>query len=347
MADFNPWIRNSFEMDEFYKNVIKKKLPFASPAKGEIYGNPDEAPKYFRGLLSSESLFKNTDYEFTGANDFLHFTSLPSLSNILNSGHLKMSEFKSLSDHHELSFGWQVFDGETQFASNDFSLEDFKRNIFCLSMTEGKEENLINPYLWEAYGDKSRGACIRFRINDQNPLGFSIGKILYGAENLKILEELRDIALKYKNNKERMFPNNFGEMIGPLFAFHKGNRFKPEDEVRLILVTEREKYNNHDLFTIHTEISKDYSVRYFNKVYIKGRHELLEKYKNVKDYPIDKLFKYFPQIEITDIYLGSGFSTIEGLMDYNNFLIGIRERFNYEYKIHMINIENRISQIST
>jgi hypothetical protein len=340
MNNNSNWDQVSFEISQYYKEVINKILPLAKPASSMVFGSPDEKPITFTSKLSSnESLFTNSPYEYSGENDYLHFTSLQSLTSILNQGFFRMSEFGNLSDNHELIFGGKVFseDGDFKFKENSFN--HYKENIFCLSMSQYSEDTLLNPFMWEAYSQKTLGASIRFKINKPRPYGFALGKVLYGEEKLESLKKLKEIAVEYRK-KGLMFPDNFAESITELYAFHKAKKFEIENEVRIIFRKDKDPYEKHKYFTIYRDVTSNNNIKYFNQIFLKGRHETLKELEKKGDYSNDVL-EYFPQIEITDIYLGSGINVYVKL-DIYDLLQEFKEKHKYEFKIHHLHIDNQI-----
>src|SRR5260221_6194725 len=105
MGDWSNIVSNKIQ--NFYLEIINKVLPYARAASSSVWGSPDVEPRSFEGKISTDMLFKDSPYEYTGDGNFIHFSSLQGLINILNSGYLRMSEFGNLIDNQELIYGAQ------------------------------------------------------------------------------------------------------------------------------------------------------------------------------------------------------------------------------------------------
>lgn len=332
------WEKVHESTEAFMANVIRKILPNAKLSSSLIYGGLSDA-KEFEGTLSSENMFKYSVYEHTGENDYLHFTTLQSLALILKHGFMRMSEFGNLEDHHELRYGARVMEG-SEFNIEENDIEIFHENLFCFSMCQFSQKTILNPYLWEAYAAKTNGVCIRFKFTHPEPFGFHKGKILYGDSQLESLRQLKENALQHKPNSG-IFPNNFSEMILALYAFHKAKKYEVEDEIRFIFYEHKDKYVAHKKETIYKDINKFNNVKYFNKIFLKNQNPILNEYLKRHGEIEDDILRFTPQIEITDIYLGSGLSP-EQKTYLHDFLSNEKKINKQEYKLWHIHIDNSI-----
>lgn len=72
-------------MEKFDKEVFKKVFP-----------NSTYLPSYHGGRIvgkfNYEKLFNETEYEISKNQSFIHYTSLQSLTSILNNGYFRLSE---------------------------------------------------------------------------------------------------------------------------------------------------------------------------------------------------------------------------------------------------------------
>jgi hypothetical protein len=335
------WSDISSDIQSFYTEVINKILPHARSAGNLVVGSPDHAPTTFRGKISTNNLLKESPYEFSGENDFLHFTSLQSLIQILDTGHIRMSEFGNLIDKQELSYAASIFENEPLFSYKEHELDLFKQSLFCLSLLEYSADTVINPFMWEAYGKKGRGTCLRIKLTKPNPYSFVIGKVLYGYENLYSLHKLKELALSFKP-KAKIFPSNFFSLILELQSFHKSKKFSVENEIRLLFREDKDPYKNHDHLTIYKSVNPNDEVKYFNKLFIKNRHELLERNKvNTIGMEADKILDISPQIEIQEIIIGNSLKVEEkiALLD---LLTEIKTKHKYDFQIKHLTPEQEI-----
>ncbi|WP_418264173.1 DUF2971 domain-containing protein [Flavobacterium faecale] len=321
-------------VDDFISTVIHPVLPNAKLKESFINGAPTN---YFEGKLSSCELFKETDYEYKGDGKFIHHTSLFALKAILDSGYLRMSEFGNLIDTSELHYGASVFKENSIFQYEQANMDQLRKNVFCLSACQSSESTKTNELMWEVYGDKGKGVIIEFELTKKNPRFFILGKMQYGIDGLKPLTELKKLAENYINNKDNvMFPNNFPELLLELQSFHKAKRYEGENEIRLLF--------KKDIFfpaeTIYQDINSNQEVKYFNKLFLKGRHPYAEKEIDINNDSLS-YFDEFPQIEIKNIILGFNIS-VENKVAITDLLNGIRTTHNYEFEIFQINNEKEI-----
>ncbi len=335
------WENISSHVQSFYSEVLNKVLPHARSAQNFVFGSPDHIPTTFESKISTENLLKDSPYFYDGKNDYIHFTDLQSLFAILSVGYIRMSEFGNLIDKHELIYGAKVFEDEPLFQFNESELEQLKENVFCFSMSEYSEKTITNPFMWEAYAKKNNGVCIRFKLTKPDPYTFIIGKVLYGRDNLAPLIQLKELILNY-HPRAKMFPSEILKLIMELESLHKAKKYNIENEVRLLLRRDKSKYKEHDLETIYKDINSRDEVKYFNKLFLKGRHELLE--RNLKQsigLEEDKIFNIFPQIEITNIVLGNAL-TISNKLNIFDLLNKTKESFKYDFIISHYTQEEEI-----
>lgn len=334
------WAKAHQEIDEFYKEVINLVLPEARWSENSMFGG-EGPPPTFKSKLSKERLLVKSPYEYKGKNNFLHFTTLNGLMAILNSGFLRMSEFGNLIDKHELIYGAKVFEGADIFNFSEDKLMQLKENLFCFSMSQFSEATLKNQFMWEAYSSKGKGACVQFKFTRPYPFSFLIGKILYGTKKLDTVRKLKNAAIGF-HETSRIFPNDFLELILELQSLHKAKKYNSEKEVRLLFRQDKEKYNKHSYQTIYQDVNNNNEVKYFNKIYLKGRNEILKEVKE-KNLGIDEktLFSIFPQVEITGITLGSSLE-VQVKLELRELLNEIKQRNNYSYKISHMNQEEEV-----
>ena len=112
-------------IDTYEREILQVFFPFAKFKSREFATSNDLRATTFKAIISSEGLFENTKYKFNPDSHFIHFTSLPVLSQILKSGFLRMSDFNCLSDKSELHFASSIFsNGENK------KIEELNNTIF-------------------------------------------------------------------------------------------------------------------------------------------------------------------------------------------------------------------------
>jgi hypothetical protein len=325
----------SEEVETFYREVFRKILPNASHSSAAWFGSKEN----YEAWHSPFNFLKDSIYEYKGNHDFIHFTTPIGLASILHSGFLRMSEFGNLQDRQEIIYASQVFDGIPEIDLKKEVLDSSKKLVFCLSMSEYNENTLTNPFMWEAYSLKGHGACIRYRLTKPNPRQFLIGKLQYGQGELKIIQELKDHVLTYLK-RGKSLPRNFTNLLLALFSFHKAERFRIENEVRMFLNLDDMVGPNLKLETLYQDVNGSNQVKYFNKLFLKNRHEL-EKLCKKANIPFSAILDIFPQIEITEIILGFS-NSIESLHDKVKFLNALKKKYKYEFSIKYLSPELEI-----
>ena len=331
---------NFENVDKFRKEVINPIFPNAHFASSFMVSSPDKPATSFNGKLSPINLFKDTVYEYKGDGKFLHYTSLFGIKAILETGYLRMSEFGNLLDNKELNYAAQVFEGNSLFQFDKEKIEQLKDNIFCLSMCESNEATKRDDFMWEVYGDSGKGALIEFVFTKNEPKKFLLGKVKYGDEELQPLKNIKMLAEQFVNNKNVIFPNNFIEFLIEIQSFHKTKRYKVEQEVRLLMKEVKSKYKEHKFKSIYKDINSNQEVKYFNRLFLKGRHPFLDLNYPFSD-EVDAVFNEFPQIEIKNIILGFNIS-VENKVAITYLFNEIKTKHNYEFDIFQINNEKEI-----
>lgn len=337
------WLPSHEKISFFLENVIKKVFPHALFDDISMTGSPDVAPNSFNGFLKTENLFKDTLYEYKGNGKFIHFTSLLALNSILDKGWLRMSEFRNLIDENELLYASKVFSDNPLFTPQIETLNNIKENIFCLSACEATDETKTDSYLWEVYGDKGKGVFIEYEFSNPKPSDHIFGKVLYGDFEMAQLRNLKSLFEEFRITNDDFCPGNFMEIILEAQAFHKSDKYSSEKEVRMLLRVDKEQYDEHDNITIYQDINSKQEIRYFSKLFLKGRHQYLTT-KNIERFGEEDIIEIAPQIEIKKIVLGFNIS-IENKVEIMHFLQKIKTLHNYEFEIWHLNEEKKIIKL--
>lgn len=278
----------------YEKSVLNKVLPNAHFKKTGYTLSGDLPLRKFDALISSEKLFEGTLYKFDESSSFLHFTPLPALSQILQSGFLRMSDFNCLSDKSELHFASSIFsNGENK------KIEESKPNIFCLSACLSSPEILDSQHIWNQYASKGMGCAIEYKFTSTKIHNMIFGKVLYGKENLKNLRKLKKLNEVFKNEHD-LEVTDLPLLLLMVSAFHKKISFKKENEVRLLFLNDgffskESIHRNHyeDLYT-------DQQVRNFIRLPIAGKNTSV----NADTINLEKELGFSPQIEISRVIIG-------------------------------------------
>jgi hypothetical protein len=334
------WQQSHEKIDLFLDTVIKQVFPNARFASNSMFGSPDVAPNSFNGILSPENLFKDTLYEYKGNGKFIHFTSLLALNSILDKGWLRMSEFRNLIDQNELLYASKVFTDNPLFTPQIETLNNIKENIFCLSACEANSETETDLYLWEVYGNKGKGVFIEYEFSDPKPYHHIFGKVRYGDLELAQLRNLKSLFEQFRYNNNNFSPGKFIELIIEAQAFHKSDKYSLEKEVRMLLRVDKQQYEEHKDLKIYQDINSNQEIRYFSKLFLKGRHSFLTR-ENIENIGLENIIRITPQVEIRKIVIGYNVS-IENKVDIMFFLQKVKKSHNYDFELWHINEEMQL-----
>jgi hypothetical protein len=308
----------------YNQEVLHKCFPFAKFKEAGSITSNNIPPRTFDAVISNEGLFENTDYKFNPNTHFIHFTSLPALSQILKSGFLRMSDFNCLSDKSELQFASEIFS-----KGEDKKIEEAKPNIFCLSACSSSPEILESQHMWNQYASAGMGCAIEYKFTSTKIHNMVFGKILYGKKSLKSLRRLKKLDEHFKD-KYDFEVTDLPMLLLKVSAFHKKIKFKNEQEVRLLFYNES-SYPKHFVHRTHyKDFYSDQQVRNFIKLYIKGKNT--ENPESHVDY--EKNLKYGPEIEISRVIIGS--SNLKPF-EVANHLKQLREECKVSFEICFFN----------
>lgn len=337
---FKPKILNDLgKVDSFLKDVICPTFPKAEFERTSMISAFDKPATSFTGKLSPSNLFEETVYEYKGNDKFLHYTSLFGVKAILETGFLRMSEFGNLIDKKELQYGAKIFQDNPLFQFNEEVLEQLKNNLFCLSACESNESTKRDSFMWEVYADKGKGVLLEFELTKKKPNRFLLGKVQYGEEALQPLKNIKARAEKFVQENNFFFVNNFLPLLMEIQSFHKAKRYNVEQEIRFFLKEEKKAHQEHTLKSIYRDINSNHELKYFNRLYLKGRHPFLD-----SSHREDEIFNEFPQIEIKNIILGFNISE-KNKIDLADFLCNLKNEYRYDFKISQICDEGIIKEI--
>lgn len=275
----------------FLKEVINPLLPRAKYAFTVQNGDYETPSSTYHGILATNELLNNSLYEWKKKR-LIHFSTLKGLSSIIESGFLRMSDFTSLDDKEELSYASEIFKDNPIFRFDEAKLKEIKSQLYSLSACESNPKTIKDTFMWENYASRGSGVIIEFSISDKDAHLFTIGKIKYGKEELKPLEQLKLRAEQFYNN-HKYFPHNSIELFSKLKSFHKSLRYKNEQEIRILFSPSSFGKTKKDYPTIYSDINSKNEVKTFNRIYLKGRTPFKASNTSI-----------FPEISIHRVILG-------------------------------------------
>jgi hypothetical protein len=329
-------------MENFNTEVFKQVFPHS------IFLNSFHAGR-IEGKFSYNDLFKNTSYEVSLNQSFIHFTTLQSLTSILNNGYFRFSEFNNFEDKSELHYASKAFSQNSVLFGNSQKLDENKECCFAFSACLASEQTSKNTYMWANYANKGNGVCIQFKLNYEKTCHFLLGKMQYGEQELSPIFKLNELAKKFYDNNNGFSYNQFPERVLELLAYHKFEKYREENEVRMFFREDKPRYEVHDHEAIYRDISSNNEVRYFFRTFLKERKSVLEKEalevlndSEKTKITINEYFQHYPTFEIEKITLGSSLSD-EQKFSIVQLLNTLKNKYNYKYDVCHLNNENIIS----
>ena len=260
--------------EEYIKEVIKPLLPNVQPGATYSFGNNKRtdiivAPEMVNGILSG------SPYEYnTLPLRFIHYTSLSAAKSILKSGKFRLSSLVSMCDFEELSFALKSVYGN----KSTFTIDNYKHEVFTLSMNEFKDDSKELRDNWLEYGDCGFGVGLVLTFPEENIDKWKkhfLGKVLYGTEHLNKLHELRNRHKEFVNKLDNIkIEGQVKNFVLPVAAFHKAEDFVEEQEVRFMIL-------NKDLYLKSTPVLWE-----TEEIEIEGKKRTILKRNNNLEYSV-------------------------------------------------------------
>jgi hypothetical protein len=187
---------------------------------------------YIIEFKESSTAIIETDYSIIDHTQFIHYTSVENLFNIINSGELRLYNINNLNDPQELKFAIKNIGIDV----TKFNLRFFQNSFFVTSLCGYSDIEKDNFNLWRLYGREGRGVGIVLSFeNEINSWEkFLLGKVIYGENNesIKKLKRLIDFHHEFNNRQNIHF--NYPRIFAAFSLFHKNEIWKMENEYRMI-----------------------------------------------------------------------------------------------------------------
>lgn len=219
----------------FYKDVLHHLLPNARHQSIGFFGPAEvtRASDVRIDIADSNEINIGSPYFYDKPYKFIHYTSVPSLINILRTKKLRLYNLQGMDDKLEFAVPLNRLHNKL----SEYEIHEIKNKMFCLSMCEASiEDKSQSLSAWNEYGNKGNGVGIVLSFNEayiNEWVFFMLSKVLYTAtahNKFKAIEQrYNDFKIKHKLNI-----NNFDSILHKYFAFHKHNIYKAEKEVRLL-----------------------------------------------------------------------------------------------------------------
>lgn len=287
--------------EKYINEVIKPLLPTAKLSTFLATGNnPDLKLTLFLPVLLDGSMFHQP---FDQDLDFIHFTSISNLFNIIRSRSIWMKDLNSMDDEKEFVFANSYLDSSKS--------EKLKSRLLALSLCEFSENTVRNDFMWKEYGEDHKGVCIKLRLHKHQgiPPIFLLGKIKYHSEK-KPIDELVKLKERHDSFKEKegYGISNLDEILFAVSAMYKRKCYIDENEIRLIIDISDTTwpYNIPSLEYSYDKQNK--AIRYFMEIPINNSDDTI----------------IAPHLSIEDIILGKEIGEKESYL--------LRELINEKYR---------------
>ncbi|MBK7311936.1 MAG: DUF2971 domain-containing protein [Sphingobacteriaceae bacterium] len=302
-------------IDLYFDEVLRPILPNVKKGGHSSWGNADGSNQSVQmDLLGLAETYNQSIYCYSGPLTFIHYTSIDSIINILNTGSIRLYDLNNMTDPNEMNYAFNHIAEEI----NHDKVKNLKSQIFSFSFCKYNATDLLDDFeMWRLYGLDGNGIGLVFSIDQNNRDTWHhciLSEILYGENKKKSLLEFRErdkaFKEKYKND---ITLENTHELALAMASLHKDDIFINEKEVRLLWTTKANNkiWHDHDTdYDIYETLNKDGDkTHYFNlKLYSPNLfQELRKKEAESSEYPqafakFTKLHR--PKIQIDKIILG-------------------------------------------
>lgn len=187
-----------------------------------------------------------TKFNLDNKQTFIHYTSIDTMVNIINTKNIRMYNCANLNDSLEMEFALK----EQSFQISKEDLQSFKDYTFLLSGCKyNVAENDEDFSMWRFYGNSGKGVGMVFEIENvaDDWQGAFMNDVYYGKKNEQFKDFLRFLDFHNDFQKENQLFQNIPYFI-PAYAFlFKDEIWSVEKEIRLFAYCGFDKYftKNH------------------------------------------------------------------------------------------------------
>ncbi|MEK7226759.1 MAG: DUF2971 domain-containing protein [Bacteroidota bacterium] len=300
-------------INEYIKGANKffPELDFSS-SFSMYAGNEPTSTKFEFG--NHDAAIKNSLYRINSEQTFIHFTTIDSLFNILNTAQLRLYNLYNLNDPKEFRYALS----NAGIKQNEINLEYYKRNMFLTSFCSYNMKEQDEDYnMWRLYGGDGNGVGLVFGIEDYqnhwNEVYF--GKVHYGNSNEAFNNLKAFIDYHHSFNNDHKILDTYPTWIPVMCMLHKDKIWEIEKECRLFAFCPFDEYTFESNPGIKNYLMYDHINHCINKkgekvayTHIplnlpKIKEEFQKKLKNIEG-GAESLFSSFPHFKLKRIVLG-------------------------------------------
>lgn len=309
---------NMEEIEKLYFEGAKGILPFIKFSSSFSLGSDS-----LRNIqLSSRKELFESFIENNIEDNYIHYTSIQSFCEIINSGYIRMYNCDNLNDPKEIEYALDKFGLKT----TNYYLDNYKRSHFVFSSCVYDKSKKDDFNMWRLYGVNGEGIGIVYKIEygdeDYKNLGFHIGKVNYGEKNQKMNLFKKYMAFHIDFNKKYNLFNNTPSLFPLIATFFKDDIWEIENESRIttsVIIDEFGNidknilngiYNSYLIETVETTINNKAKKVYYVKLPLKIKNNT------------SKILEICPKIKIEKVIFGYNVSektrdNLKDFIDYN------------------------------
>ncbi len=269
----------------------------------------------------SSNLLMGSCHEVKNDVELIHYTSVNSLFEIINSKKFRLTNATQTNDPKELIYFFDQFDESVRM-----NLMKQATNMFVASFCEYDSSiNESEHYsMWRNYGDNGNGVGIVFKLANQNIqnkwIDSALGKIEYGSESksIELVKKYLSIVSELKANGEFSI-GELPKLFIQLACLHKSPIWSEENEIRLFRFINWDKFewryqNNERSF--RNQIKATYKggfLNYFTEIDLDNEarlgtaRQIVEQANKVNEpmmFSEDMAFDIYPALTIDKVILG-------------------------------------------
>lgn len=266
----------------------------------------------------STNLLKGSIHELRNDTQLIHYTSVQTLFEILNSKKLRLFNAMHMNDPLELFFSLKTIED-----LNPEGIEKQINNFFLISFCEYVSSSEMKEHfsMWRNYGDNGNGVGIVFKLANYNLnnrwIDSALGKVSYDP-NSQSINGIRNYFQKLKN-ENKFSIHNLPNVIFQLASFHKAPIWAEENEIRLCRFLKWDKlrwkyeYNKNDFTREIKTTFQNNVIKYFIEMDLDNNSRLetarqvsedANKVNKTQSFTSEEAFDIYPSLNIEKIIFG-------------------------------------------
>ncbi len=155
------------------------------------------------------------------------YTTLDTVFNTINKATYRINGIQGMNDQSEGFHILKTIYGDGIEFEKSQDLANRFNQIFISSCSTSAD----NLTMWRLYGDNSKGVCLELEIIDDTKIPFFIKKVTYVQKDQ---QQILNILFNLTKQIERLGFKMKPELFSLILFFMKNNRYRVENEVRIV-----------------------------------------------------------------------------------------------------------------